>query len=493
MYKERIKSFILILLIVNSVYLTMLMWFDNESWSREAFLDALKDTPVIEKIFSVFDKKTEEYAGQQLYDKTMKPRRVVLNGGGAREVYLKESTMYTEAMRYVDDIFTEINSREVAVDTITYEEWKNLFKTKSLYVDFGYSLDSENLGKMYGMSGKSGKLSRAENFSGVIIVPDVSTDICTVCMFDEEKSSVTRISFFADVDKLYDFIEQSTYQKQQNDTFAFEINLDILTTAEDEVERQVAFSPMTLLTIPVENESNAILQNREIFSNNKDFEEFAERTLNIFGYTGSSLRKIVKNDGTIIYVENNATVTFYMDGTIEYSAVSEENGLRLSNGGTTSRQAVHDTLSIAGMIWEASGIAAKNLDYHLVSQLTDNDRGSYTVRIDNMYKGTTINFKNVTNNAVLAQVDEGYITHLAVHLSDISETGSSTDVAPVLVAIDSVYESYGKSNIIIEDAYKCYDFDEAGKGTAKWVFKISGEENNLVVDTKDLIIWNGAE
>lgn len=487
MNKERIKSFILILLIVNSINLTFQMWFDSNLWTNgNGFLDGLRKTPVIGDIISFFNKGDEVYLGEQLYDKTLKPRRVVVNGGGAREVYLKESEYYNQAMQYVDSLMSGIKSKTVNADSISYDEWKNLFKTKSLYVDYGYKMDSANLSKMYGMSSSDGKFTQASGFSGFIIVPDTVTDTCTICMLNETDNTVARFSFSADVTPFQSFIEQSTYQKQQNDTFAFEINLDILTSAEDEVERKVAFSPITLLTILAENEKNEVLQNNGAFKNHEEFEAFAERTLNVFGYTASSLRKNVQSNGTISFIENNATIKFYYDGTIEYSAVSKESGLRLSNGNASAYQAVHDVLNVAGTVWENSGIDAKNLDYHLVSDLSDNSTGKYTVKIDNMYNGTAINYSTVTNNAVWAEVDEGYITKLVMHLSDITGTGHSTESAPVLMAIDSVYENYGKSSLVIDDVYRCYDFDESGKGTAKWVFKIRGDEGILVVDTSDL-------
>lgn len=486
MNKERIKSFILILLIINSINLTVQMWFDSGFWIEGGFFDSLKSTPVIGDIIAFFDKDEEVYTGEQLYDKTMKPRRVVVNGGGAREVYLKESEYYNEAMQYVDVLVSDLKLKDVTVDEISYEEWKNLFKTKSLYVDYGYEMDYANLNRMYGMSSASGKFRQATQFTGFIIVPNGSGGTCTVCMLNESDNTVVRHSFPADVAAMQNFIERSTYQKQLNDTFAFEINLDILTSAGNEVERKVAFSPLTILTIPMGVETNAVLQSNGVFKNYDEFEAFAERTLNVFGYTASSLRKNIKSDGTITFVENNATITFYYDGTIEYSAVSKENGLRLSSGNATSYQAVYDVLNVAGMVWKESGIDAKNLDYQLVSPLSDSNNGKYTVRLDNMYNGTTINYSTVTNNAVLAEVEEGYITKLVMHLSDITEKGQKTESAPVLMAIDSVYAGYGKDSMIIDDVYKCYDFDETGKGTAKWVFRVRGDENILVVDTSDL-------
>lgn len=486
MNKERIKSFILILLIVNSINLTAQMWFDTGFWMTGDFLDSVKSIPVIGGIVSYFEEDEDVYTGKQLYDETMKPRRVVVNGGGAREVYGKTTEYYSEAMGYIDLIIAEMKTTDVTVEQISYEEWKNLFKTKSVFVDYGYETDYKNLNRMYGMSSSSGKFKQALNFTGFIVVPNELTGICTLCMLNENDNTVVKHTFSANTDNLQNFIEHSTYQKQLNDTFAFEINLDILTSAETDVVRKVAFSPLTLLTIPAGTESNAVVQNNGAFKSYEEFEAFSEKALNVFGYTASALRKNVRSDGTITFVENNATITFYYDGTVEYSAVSKEKGLRVSNGGSTAYQAVYDVLNVVSMLWEKSDSKAKNLDYQLVSALNDNEDGIYTVRLDNMINGTTVNYSTGTGNAVLAQVEEGYITRLTMHISDISETGNKTESAPVLMAIDSVFEGYGKDVMIIDDVYRCYDFDDTGKGVAKWIFKLKDDSTALVVDTSEL-------
>lgn len=483
MNKERIKSFILILLIVNSINLTVQMWFDTGFWMSGEFMASLKEVPFIGGIVSYFDDDEEVYTGQQLYDETMKPRRIVVNGGSAREVYSKKTDLYDEAITYIDAVIADMKGTDVTVDQLTYEEWKNLFKTKSVFVDYGYETDYKNLNRMFGMSSSSGKFEQATNFTGFIIVPNELTGICTLCMLNENDNTVVRHTFFADTEKLQGFIEGSTYQKQMNNTFAFEINLDTLTSAESDVERKVAFSPLTLLNIPTGDETSPIVQNNGAFKSYEEFERFSEEALNVFGYTASSLRKNVKSDGTTTFVENNATITFYFDGTIEYNAVSKENGLRVSNGGKTSYQAVHDVLNVVSMLWEKSDVAVKNLDYQLVSPLEDNDEGKYQIRLDNMIDGIAVNYSNVANNAVFAQVEGGYITRLVMHISDITETSHKNESAPVLMAIDSVYEGRGKDVMIIDDVYRSYDFDESGKGIAKWLFKLKDEDEVLVVDT----------
>ena len=105
------------------------MWFDTGFWMSGEFMASLKEVPFIGGIVSYFDDDEEVYTGQQLYDETMKPRRIVVNGGSAREVYNKKADFYDEAITYIDAVIADMKGTDVTVDQLTYEELKNLFKT----------------------------------------------------------------------------------------------------------------------------------------------------------------------------------------------------------------------------------------------------------------------------------------------------------------------------------------------------------------------------
>ena len=463
------------------------MWFDSNLWpSGYGFLDSVKNSTVVTAITSLFGNGGENLTGEQLYVKTMKPRRVVVNGGGAREVYLKESDYYNEAMRLIDVVLSDMKSADVTVSEISYDEWKNMFKTKSVYVDYGYSMDAESLNKLYGNGVNSGKFRQAYDFTGYILIPDVLSGTCTVCMYNETGNTVVEHRFSSDTAGLLNFIEDCTYQKQQNDAFAFEINLDTSTESENEVERNVSFSPLALLTIPTEVEKINTLEAEDVFESYDHLDTFSERALSIFGYKASALRKTVQSDGSITFVENNATIKFHYDGTIEYNAVSRENGLRLSNGNTGCYQSVCDVLMVAALVWKEANIDANILDFQLVSDLKDNKNGKYTVKIDNIYNGIAINFPDVCKNAIVAEVEEGYITKFTIHLSRIAKTETKKEIAPVHLAIDMLYSDHGNRGMVINDVYKCYDFNDEGKAYVKWAFEIRGDEEILVVDSSDL-------
>lgn len=483
MNKERIKLFILILLIVNSIQLTVQLWFDSNLWP-EGFGEFARNVPILGEVVSFFGNKNGEYTGEKFYAKTVKPRRIVVNGGGAREVYLKESDFYNAGIGYVEDLLAKISEQNVYLTEVSYDEWKNYFKAKSVYVDYGYCMNGNEFGRLLGLEGSTNVFSQSLDFSGFIITPNITTGTFTICTYNEGTNKVSQYEFIGDVDNLFDFIEETTRQKQQNHAFAFEINLDVMSASGEEIERKVAFSPLSLLEISTDVRNEPVLSADKVFADSQDFEQFTEKVLNVFGYTASSLRKTVQSDGTITFVENNATIKFFNDGTIEYNAVSKENGLSLSKGISNSYQAVCDVLNGAGKIWNISRADNSNFDYHLVSDLKDNKENVYEVKIDSMYKGTAIHYSNVCENAVYGQVEEGYITKLVVHLSDISQTEKTSAVAPVLMSIDTIYEKYQNDGMVIEDVYRCYDFDHSGVGISKWIFKLNGKEESLVVDTE---------
>ena len=69
---------------------------------------------------------------EELYTNATIPRRIVANGGGAREVYDLGSEEYEVSCNYVNDIIETFKNSNVSVQKITYDDWKNLFKGEIL-------------------------------------------------------------------------------------------------------------------------------------------------------------------------------------------------------------------------------------------------------------------------------------------------------------------------------------------------------------------------
>ena len=479
--KEHIKSFILILLILNSVQMTVQLWFESNLWpGGYDFLNSFSISKII-PFFGDNGDLTEE----KMYLNATKPRRVIVNGGGAREVYVIDSEDYNNAVEIVQEVVATMKSQSVNVQKISYEQWKNLFKGKSLYVDYGYDFDSTNLNVLFDAKSSQGKFEQFVGSGGFILTPDVVTNTCTICFLDSDSGDVYEHKFTCDGKKLLSFVEEQTYGKHQNDTFAFEINLDTTSEQGEEVERMVGLSPLALLNISPQPVSGTQIKTQGIFKNADELERFSESTLPIFGYSPSSLRKTVQNNGTIVYVENNATIKYHFDGTVEYNAVSKEKGMKKSNTTPDCNQAVNDVLKVIKELWSKAELDNDFLNLHLDSPLIDNKNNKYTVKFNNIFNGVVVNYQNGGNNVVSAEVEDGYITKFVIHFTNISDTGSESQIMPVLSAIDKLYADHGTSKMIIDDVYTCYDIKQNSGIDVGWAFKVRGTNEILVVMNDD--------
>lgn len=422
---------------------------------------------------------------EKMYLNATKPRRIIVNGGGAREVYVIDTEDYNNGMEFVTEIINTMKSGNVNVQKISYEQWKNLFKGKSLYIDYGYDFDSANLNVLFDTKSSQGKFEQFSRSGGFIITPDVVTNTCTICFLDSESETVYEHKFTCDGKKLLTFIEEQTYGKHQNDTFAFEINLDISAEQGEKVERKVGLSPLSLLNISPQPLAGTQIKTQGIFKNPAELEKFSEITLPVFGYSPSSLRKTVQNNGTIVYVENNATIKYHFDGTVEYNAVSKEKGMKKSNTTTDCNQAVNDVLKVIKELWTKSELESDFLNLHMDSPLIDNKNNKYTVKFNNIFNGAVVNYQNGGNNVVSAEVEDGYITKFVMHFTNISETDAESQIMPVLSAIDKLYADHGTNKMIIDDVYTCYDIKQNNGIDVGWAFKVRGTNEILVVMNDD--------
>ena len=422
---------------------------------------------------------------EKMYLNATKPRRIIVNGGGAREVYVIDTEDYNNGMEFVTEIINTMKSGNVNVQKISYEQWKNLFKGKSLYIDYGYDFDSANLNVLFDTKSSQGKFEQFSRSGGFIITPDVVTNTCTICFLDSESETVYEHKFTCDGKKLLTFIEEQTYGKHQNDTFAFEINLDISSEQGEKVERKVGLSPLSLLNISPQPLAGTQIKTQGIFKNPAELEKFSEITLPVFGYSPSSLRKTVQNNGTIVYVENNATIKYHFDGTVEYNAVSKEKGMKKSNTTTDCNQAVNDVLKVIKELWTKSELESDFLNLHMDSPLIDNKNNKYTVKFNNIFNGAVVNYQNGGNNVVSAEVEDGYITKFVMHFTNISETDAESQIMPVLSAIDKLYADHGTNKMIIDDVYTCYDIKQNNGIDVGWAFKVRGTNEILVVMNDD--------
>jgi hypothetical protein len=477
--KERIKSVILVLLIVNCIQLTGQIWLDEKLWpSGYNFFHSMEDLPLIGSLIQSLDKSSQEISSSMLYDTAIQPKNLVVNVGATREVYSSSHSLYAPTLEYMKSILSSLLSTSSPQSTvISMDQFESLFRGNSIYMDFGFTIDGNNLAKFCGLSASA---LQFPTLSGILFVSDTFSNDVLVCVLDQGTGTITQYWSGIKSSDFLSYIDQLPMGQQQGYTFAFEVNLDKQTT-DTGVEQKVVLDPFVMLPMSPSSSQNMIAHN--YLSDLETIGQIADHIVTAFGYNSSSLRKTVTQEGVVSYVENSATVRVHPDGLVEYNAVSAGRGIPLSASNPTAQQAVSAVLDVAKEVWASINVE-EIPEVHLQSDLIDSSGDSYIVGLSYYFNGTPI-FTQSNNGkpAIYAEISNGQIQSFQMMLFTYEQAEGESEVIPVLTAIDRLFEYYQDmpDEITIQTIFECYVPRENEAASVQWAMEILGSDGYVIV------------
>ena len=486
MRKEKIKSIILFILIINCLQLTGQIWFDKKLWpSGYNFFNSLTNVKVVSDFLKVLPFGNASEQGDNLYSSITRPKKIIVSGGGAREVYYSNQKQYGDVILLADKIKTGLfKATSPHSEAVTKEEWQSFLKGKSIYIDYGFNIDMSIMAQSYGV-GANAPFSQLGIVSGLVITADTVTNSVIVCAKDSRTGNISK--FWSDYkgDELTKYIEGLTFGKQQSQAFAFELNLDRATQGID-IKRKVFLEPLVLLPMNPSNMPKINIVNPLKKDGVGVGQKFADNIVTAFGYAPSSLRKSIMQDGVASYVENSATIKIYPSGLVEYNAIKTDKGIRIQNAKIEPNQIVNSIAKIARDVWKKAGVTQPP-DMSLVSDLVEQKSGKYIVEMNYIVEGipviTQFSLADPMYNALYAEVQDGYIKRFRIVLRTFSVTGEKVQSTPVLVAIDNLFKMYGQANTEtkINDIFQCYSSEGGDTSVAQWGVELSNNKGVIIV------------
>lgn len=482
MRKERIKSIILALLILNCLQLTGQIWFNQKLWSSGYnFFNSVSNIPVVKALVSHIPFLNNPSKADDTYANAIRPQKIVISSGKSREVYHPTQKSYDEAYEIVDSVITSLlQTQSPRSAVIKEDEWQSFLKGKSIYIDYGFNMDMNSLANSFSHPVGTSPLSGG-NVSDIMITGDSITKEGIVCMLDKTNNTITKYWVDYKGDELLDYIKSITFGRNQNQDFAFEHGLDI-SPENALIKRDILLSSLVLLPRDTDNMYKISV------SNPLDNEGIAfDRIVSAFEYTPSSLRKSVTHDGVASYVENNATIRIDPNGLIEYNAVEAEKGILLQSVTAEPFTLVSKITQIANEVWNASGNDGM-LDVRLVSDLVEPRDGEFIVKMNYFFMGTPVitqfDGNSPINNAIYAHVQNGYLKNFKMLMRSFEKVDEIVPTIPVIRALDSLTELFRSRNstVLIDDIFKCYS-SENNIDTVVWGAKIRGEENVVIISS----------
>ena len=486
MRKEKIKSIILFILIINCLYLTGQIWFDKKLWpSGYNFFNSLTNVPIVSEFLKILPFANNGQQGDGSYEGITKPKKIIVSGGGAREVYYSNQKQYSDVITLTDKIKTNLfKATSPRFEAVTKEEWQGFLKGKSIYVDYGFKIDMGIMAQSFG-SGTNTPFSQLGIVSGIVITADAVTNSVIVCARNSQTGNI--LKFWSDYkgDELTRYIEGLTFGKQQSQAFAFELNLDKATQGID-IKRKVFLEPLVLLPMNASDMPKINIGNPLKKEGIAVGQKLADNIVTAFGYAPSSLRKSIMQDGVVSYVENSATIKISPNGLVEYNAIKTDKGIRIENAKIEPNQIVNSIAKIARDVWKKVGVAQPP-DMVLASDLTGQKGGVYIVEMNYTFEGipviTRLSAAEPMYNGLYAEVQDGYIKRFRMVLRTFSGTGEKVESTPVLVAIDNLFKMYGQGNAEtkINDIFQCYSSEGGDTSVAQWGVELSGNKGIIIV------------
>lgn len=464
MFKERIKTSIIIVLIINLVFLTYQAWFKSGILGSDWPYFSFSDLPLAR----LFQRDSFVSVPKE---NLSKPRRIVVNDGELWVPYYNTDEAFdklNENTSLVLESLLEGNIKEEK--EINYREWLNLLVEPSVYVEYPIAVEPRMLAMV--LNADFAKLPSDIAIIGDAIVIPAFEDSVYVALRDATTSRAYKflvqdesISFPEEVLAMY----TNKYRRDGYYEFAFNTLL-----GEGMGEGNVEVSDLVLFS---DNESTY----RDIRATNPLTEGNYENILKSFSFNPKPLRHYSGSFGAEHYIENYATVTIFPDGYIEYSAVDADKGLDLGEYGDNDYEVLNRAIDFAEKVW--SGVSDEPLNV-LVSGIEKTETGNRFV-LDYYYAGREIAVsvekegRESLYHAIEIVTEGGKVVSYRQYLRDYTESNSITSQENFMLALDYFVDLFSENEgSVITDLYPGYfdDGNNTGELKTTWLCEINNSE-----------------
>lgn len=448
MFKEKVKTSIIIVLIINIVFLTYHSWFKSGILGPDWPYFSLSDLPFA-RLF-----QNDSFVSVPK-ENLSKPRKIVVNDGELWVPYYN-----------TDDAFDRLDEN-VAValkcllgggageeKRINYDEWIELLTQRSVYVEYPITFEPRMLAMVL-----NADFERLPSNIGVIndaiIIPSEEADRVQIALRDAVTNEAykflvedEKISFPQEVLAMY----TDKYSRDGYYEFAFNTLL-----GEGLGDNKIKVADLVLFS---DNESVY----RDIKGTNPLAGKSHAELLETFSFNPKPLRYYPDAFGADNYVENYATVTVFPDGYIEYSAVDKERGIDLDVSGDNEYELLNRAIDFAEKVW--ASVSNEPLEV-LVSGIERTEDGNRFV-LDYYYGGREIAVeiskegREKLYHAIEIETKGNKIVLYRQYLRSYTEADTATSQESFMLALDHFVGRFASEYGVITDLYPGY-FDSGSE------------------------------
>ncbi len=478
--KERVKSFVLTVLILLSIGLASKTWIDERLWPDGYSLFAnLKELPVIRELFVKKYSLPLENLGRA--------RKIVIaDGSGSSAVFYNGDRAYNAVYSDIDDLITGFLNGEIEVKAkmpLSEENLRTLLNEQIMYayVNYSVAMPPSFYGQLMGVA-ESSALTEIKAVKDFFILP-TGQESLELLVLDSEDEKVMRYELAYDktAGLISLFTEYASGVNAENTcVMALQMNLDVV-SPDDAVKMKTVLDSFLVL----DSASTADSEKEEIKSINPIAGGVPEELIQHFSHNPNSIYRYTDSEGTVVYLENNSTLKIYKNGIVEYEAVNPSYGIDLASEGSLY-ESLNSAIRFTGDIYSA--VLGNEFTMSVASDILFADDDTMEFLFDYHHKGTQVvvdvdlGDEKMLHGAEVT-VTDGRIVKFRMLLRDYKETGRKKDILNIYGAIDMVADFYAdaESPVEIEDMFLAYKEDGKEQNLAPcWVGY--AENSRIVLD-----------
>lgn len=402
MKTERIKSIILILLIITNLVLAEKILVNEKLW-----LSGYN--------FFVSTRNSRKKNNFSVSERLSMPEKIVVNTGyqSSRFIFKRDDKDFASINGAASEIVKSAFSMPKSALEIGADDWYSALTAKSLYLNYSAAFTPSVFASLLGIS--DGDFPALE-FSDIVITENGN-------VYFGGNGAYYKIPFTS---TLVSPIIQSVFSEHADEesviNYSFDLNFD-----KNSGENSTVLSPMILIYSEPITE-NTVLPENPVTKDGEIDRKALSGILSDFGVNKSSARSYTEADGSLVYVENNGILKITENGILTFTA--RGNGIKLQNGSASSK--------IAAFIDAING--KMDIDADLCLSSAESDESGQHFEFDYMAKGYPIKYAD--RCAVSATVSNGYLVEYSQVLRRFTVTDTQSVSPDFIQALDEVIDTY---------------------------------------------------
>jgi uncharacterized protein (DUF302 family) len=429
MKKEQFKSILLSVLVVLNVFLASQILIDKKLWpSGYNFFSHTENSG----IFSIVSKLFKNSESNMISRARMTmPERIIINTGDqTTRISLNSSHgLYNQLNENTYSALADMFSKVKNAVQVEPGEWYAALTGKSVYLSYEADFDAKLYLRFMGTA-ESEVLSAVQEISDVVLLP-LSQKVMIVYMRNRSDDTYYKISSSDcenEIEAVIDLVRQNAEQSGGDTSPVINYSFDLFFDKAFGNQR-VILDPMIPIYSTPQSYRPITSENPIIKTDGTVNQYLLDKLLHAFGINSSTVRRYTEASGTLVFVENNATLKISPDGFLDYSAREGTNGMKISDSGAYSEVcAVADFMD--GL--NAAITAQKELS---VSSVDSDGKGTVSVAFDYTVQGLPVNMTK-QGQAVYAQASGGCLQKYTQLLRSYSVKNEVMQTPEYITALD---------------------------------------------------------